>query len=217
MFTACAVHSREKRLELSLRPKIPVTSNVKERSENARDIVRKLALDVKHTRDWTCDFCGALSPSQWKTNPRPNYRRPLTDVPARESQHCVASWMHLSPPRMVAYVSAHPQRCAQIAHFLTPSKIFLMCTTSDGPCKDQIDELLTDTSMMQGQLHIPTPVPPLPPGEKFPLAGSCAFCHDEDSATKNLSRCGRCKMTRCVDLRDCRCGSFAGLIGLLLP
>ncbi|KAI0748203.1 hypothetical protein C8Q80DRAFT_723888 [Daedaleopsis nitida] len=56
----------------------------KDRDQTRIDLaVNFMGRDVKHSKSWTCEFCGA---------------------PARETQFQVLSWTHLDPPRLVVYI-----------------------------------------------------------------------------------------------------------------
>ncbi|KAG9011052.1 hypothetical protein FRB94_008967 [Tulasnella sp. JGI-2019a] len=145
-----------KRVEVYLRPKISVTSNVNQRQREAQAILLKLGKDIKHSRDWTCEFC---------------------DKPSRETVFNVASWMHLTPPRLVVYIHH-------------------VCDAGPGPCLDQLNALQRLMEQTTGQPSVTPPPIAKPPGIEYPLASSCGLCHDETSAGKAMSKCGKCKLIR---------------------
>ncbi|RPD60273.1 hypothetical protein L226DRAFT_555144 [Lentinus tigrinus ALCF2SS1-7] len=51
--------------------------------QRLHDMTRNLIRDVKHSRDWMCEFCGRI---------------------ARETQVMTLTWTHLSPPRMAIFI-----------------------------------------------------------------------------------------------------------------
>ncbi|GJE87541.1 zinc finger MYND domain-containing protein [Phanerochaete sordida] len=75
----------QRRVEIKFAPVIPVrvAGNLRRMQEWARDTVRGLMFEVKHSNRWHCEFCNKL---------------------ARESHMNFLSWMHLTPPKVVIYV-----------------------------------------------------------------------------------------------------------------
>ncbi|GJE87542.1 hypothetical protein PsYK624_036250 [Phanerochaete sordida] len=75
----------QRRVEINFEPVIParVMGNLRRMQDWARDVVRGLMLEVKHSNQWHCEFC--------------------TD-PARDSHLSLSSWMHLTPPKVLVYV-----------------------------------------------------------------------------------------------------------------
>ncbi|OJT07669.1 hypothetical protein TRAPUB_1468 [Trametes pubescens] len=99
---------------------------------------------------------------------------------ARETNFQNLSWHHLNPPRLIIYV-----------HFVCDM---------DQP---HVREGLTAMHGMLQQLRAAGPMPSLPKrpaGVSYPLAGSCAFCERDETASGDeevqLDRCSGCRMTR---------------------
>lgn len=72
-----------------------------------------------------------------------------------------------------------------------------LCDAGWGPCLDQVDELNRKKGVLSGH-----DVPPHPRYEKrpaeplHPLAGSCGYCNEDDTARDDMPRCSRCKIIR---------------------
>ncbi|TFK45548.1 hypothetical protein OE88DRAFT_1120379 [Heliocybe sulcata] len=125
----------------------------------SRDILGNM--QMIHDHRWQCEFCGE---------------------PARETSYAVASWLHLSPPRLNVYVHH-------------------VCDPDNPPCKARLEAAQSEMARLTRQ-----PAPPgggyLPRtnGAVFPLAASCACCKEDSTAGNNngqmLRRCSRCKLTR---------------------
>ncbi|EIN07517.1 hypothetical protein PUNSTDRAFT_136196 [Punctularia strigosozonata HHB-11173 SS5] len=159
--------SNQKRLELKLSPRLPrddmpVVPGGGEREEHVRWLLRRMSFSMKHSGTWECEFCGK---------------------PARETQCQFNSWLHLSPPRAVAYLHA-------------------MCSTDPGPCRSAYDAIDRQMCLMSGQpLRGPQYIA-REPGQIFPLLAACASCEEEKTADINtpgkttLMRCSGCKVTR---------------------
>ncbi|KIP04549.1 hypothetical protein PHLGIDRAFT_190168 [Phlebiopsis gigantea 11061_1 CR5-6] len=150
----------QRRVEVQLAPRIPaeLAGNMRRMQSWARDKVHATVLDIKHSQRWHCEFCDKL---------------------ARESQTDIASWLHLTPPKMVVYVH-------------------LVCNTVKGPCAARAKMLSQQMAAMNGG-------PPPRSGDAaremmgdvvFPAAASCTKCEAEESIPLNLSRCARCKLAR---------------------
>ncbi|KAI0754129.1 hypothetical protein C8Q80DRAFT_347457 [Daedaleopsis nitida] len=67
----------EKRV--TVRFHFPIERNQQRLQKTTYDVIR----DVKHSRNWQCEFCGDA---------------------ARETEVMVLSWTHLTPPRLILYV-----------------------------------------------------------------------------------------------------------------
>ncbi|EJD52555.1 hypothetical protein AURDEDRAFT_111215 [Auricularia subglabra TFB-10046 SS5] len=57
--------------------------SVELRTRYMQELSRSVGIDVKHSRNWRCEFCKKF---------------------ARETVWSMASWLHLNPPRMNSYV-----------------------------------------------------------------------------------------------------------------
>ncbi|KAJ7627821.1 hypothetical protein DFH06DRAFT_1227252 [Mycena polygramma] len=77
--------TEQRRVEITLNPVIPanLATSLEKKSNWIMDFTRKIGQDMKHNRNWRCEFC---------------------NIHARETVWMKASWMHLDPPRMVCYV-----------------------------------------------------------------------------------------------------------------
>lgn len=75
----------QRRAEITLHPIIPpeAMSSMPAKNEWMSNYIKGIGLDVKHSRNWRCEFCRKH---------------------ARETIWMSASWLHLSPPRMNCYV-----------------------------------------------------------------------------------------------------------------
>jgi len=74
----------QRRVEITLKPVLPAdATTIDRRSQWLQNFLLKIGLDLKHTREWHCEFC---------------------TKPARETVWMNASWVHLSPPRSTSYV-----------------------------------------------------------------------------------------------------------------
>ncbi|KAF5365319.1 hypothetical protein D9758_005436 [Tetrapyrgos nigripes] len=82
-FSKDAVEQR--RLELQLRPRIPIEAmaSMEAKTRWMDQFLKSIGTDVKHSRNWRCEFCSEH---------------------ARETIWMNASWLHLQPPRQNAYV-----------------------------------------------------------------------------------------------------------------
>lgn len=108
----------------------------------------------------------------------------------------VASWMHLTPPRLVVYVRAF--QIMSLAIVLTVrSQLHLVCDTQKGRCAKELRKIEKDMAAMTG--HSPQRPPVMPRGNAvFPAAASCTKCEREETVDQDLSRCSRCKLARSV-------------------
>ncbi|KAF9015927.1 hypothetical protein BDZ89DRAFT_962340 [Hymenopellis radicata] len=124
-----------------------------------------IALDCKHSRNWRCEFCKKQ---------------------ARETVWMTASWMHLSPPRMVCYVHN-------------------ICDSAHGECHEKLAALNEEMGRATGCPPNALPRSEVPAGRtEYPLSASCAHCERDETAQRNtLKQCMRCKVTRFV-LADCQ-------------
>ncbi|KZV85883.1 hypothetical protein EXIGLDRAFT_725451 [Exidia glandulosa HHB12029] len=88
----------QRRAELQLRPVIPAEhmGSVAARTKYMQQFSHEIHSDVKHSRNWRCEFCKKF---------------------ARETLWSMASWLHLNPPRMTTYIhnlcSTNPGPCAE--------------------------------------------------------------------------------------------------------
>ncbi|KAF8972566.1 hypothetical protein BDZ97DRAFT_1781661 [Flammula alnicola] len=158
ILTAFEYGPKERRVEIELRPTIPenMRGKVALMGPWSQSLVMSMGTDLKHTNSWTCEIC---------------------DKPARETKYDVASWIHLSEPRLVLYI-----------HHL--------CEAGNNKCH----QIIVAQSRQMGALSgagIPPQMPlDKPAGVEFPLAGSCCNCKKDITAKSNLSRCGGCKLVR---------------------
>ncbi|KAJ6460978.1 hypothetical protein C8R45DRAFT_536450 [Mycena sanguinolenta] len=76
--------SEQRRVEITLRPTLPASATTPfKKHQWLWTFLEKLGPDMKHNRNWRCEFC--------KTR-------------AREAYWMSASWSHLTPPRTISYV-----------------------------------------------------------------------------------------------------------------
>ncbi|KAF7377834.1 MYND-type domain-containing protein [Mycena sanguinolenta] len=76
--------AEQRRVEITLRPTLPSSATTPAKREQwLWTFLPNLALDMKHNRNWRCEFCKNR---------------------ARETYWMNAPWMHLNPPRVVSYV-----------------------------------------------------------------------------------------------------------------
>ncbi|EJD52554.1 hypothetical protein AURDEDRAFT_111214, partial [Auricularia subglabra TFB-10046 SS5] len=75
----------QRRAELELRPTIPALymESVEQRTNYMQLLAQSVSADVKHSRNWRCEFCRVF---------------------ARETVWSMTSWLHLNPPKMNTYV-----------------------------------------------------------------------------------------------------------------
>ncbi|EPQ50604.1 hypothetical protein GLOTRDRAFT_118283 [Gloeophyllum trabeum ATCC 11539] len=102
--------------------------------------------------------------------------------PARETCYQVVSRLNLSPPRLDLYV-------------------FHVCDSDNPPCQAELQAAQAQMALRSGQpprggaTQIPRP-----PGVVYPLASSCAYCKEDNTAdireSTVLNRCSGCKLTR---------------------
>lgn len=77
------------------------------------------------------------------------------------------------------------------------TQVHSMCDASRGECRDTLAAVNEEMGRSTGCPLNVVPQPPRPAGAtQFPLAASCAFCEQEETATKRLKQCTRCKVTR---------------------
>lgn len=147
----------QRRIEIKLNPRIPMSmmGSMQQKHMWAQGFLQKLGVDVKHTQRWHCEFC---------------------DKQARESHLMIASWMHLSPPKLIAYVH-------------------LVCNAVTGPCYEKLQMVSMETAIMTG-CPPSTPPPFTTANIIFPLAASCGNCKDPNTAKRELNRCSKCKLIR---------------------
>ncbi|KAJ7170998.1 hypothetical protein C8R46DRAFT_1087429 [Mycena filopes] len=153
--------AEQRRVEVTLNPIIPATARTMvQKHEWLQGFLERIGRDMKHTRNWRCEFCKKH---------------------ARETVWMNASWMHLTPPRMVCYVHN-------------------ICDAGAGPCYEELRASEAYVARMNG---VPPSGPPLPKTQKnYPMSSSCLVCNNEASESrKSLKQCARCELTR-----YCRCG-----------
>lgn len=148
----------QRRVELKFTPVVPpgVAGNLRRMQDWAREVVTGLMLEVKHSNQWHCEFCNKL---------------------ARESHMNFASWMHLSPPKMIVYVH-------------------LLCDTRGSKCFQHVKAAEREMAAITGQPLASGPPVHLVPGAVYAAAASCTKCEREDTVSQNMIRCGRCKLAR---------------------
>ncbi|KAF7368837.1 MYND-type domain-containing protein [Mycena venus] len=113
--------------------------------------------DVKHTSDWHCEFC---------------------TKPVQETIWMNASWLHLTPPRLVSYVHN-------------------VCDAGTGPCAEQVRQLNTYGAGMSGSPLVSVWPPKENEEVQFLLSSSCAFCNNEtEESCQSLQRCSKCRLIR---------------------
>ncbi|KAJ7579745.1 hypothetical protein C8J56DRAFT_963519 [Mycena floridula] len=150
----------QRRVEISLKPKIPLSATVSMQAKHEwmNFFLLGIGLDVKHSRNWRCEFCTKK---------------------ARETVWMMASWMHLSPPKLNCYVHN-------------------ICDGAHGKCYEKLSNCNQELGAMVG--HPPNPLPrsSRPAGKtEYPLSASCACCEREETAQKHqLKQCMSCKVTR---------------------
>jgi hypothetical protein len=122
-------------------------------------------------------------------------------MPARETLCQFASWMHLSPPRLVVYVRAFTLKPFMSCNVTRPGQMHTICTVDPGPCKSMFDAVDREMAIKSGQPYKPGPV--IPKGDiVFPLLAACAGCKKDSTADlktpdhSTLMRCSACKVTR---------------------
>ncbi|KAI0791860.1 hypothetical protein C8Q75DRAFT_732243 [Abortiporus biennis] len=122
----------QRRLELKLHPTVPTAEMCRDQSQMnpwAQKVLLTIGPDVKHSQRWHCEFC---------------------NKPARETVQQVASWMHLQPPKLNAYIHN-------------------ICDTSRGPCIELL-RAVTPSTM--------APLAPASGSSEelgIPMSASCAF------------------------------------------
>ncbi|KZS90903.1 hypothetical protein SISNIDRAFT_430420 [Sistotremastrum niveocremeum HHB9708] len=91
----------------------------------------------------------------------------------------VASWIHLPQPKVNLY-------------------IFTVCDLDKRSCYEAIQVQRRMMSTVSGVPYQPPMFAPKPPGVQFPLAGSCAMCEKDATASPDagILRCSGCKLTR---------------------
>ncbi|KAJ6460959.1 hypothetical protein C8R45DRAFT_536069 [Mycena sanguinolenta] len=76
--------AEQRRVEITLRPTLPAGATTPAKKQQwLETFIPKLTVDMKHNRNWRCEFCKNR---------------------ARETCWMNASWAHLNPPRAVSYV-----------------------------------------------------------------------------------------------------------------
>ncbi|KAI0367430.1 hypothetical protein BV20DRAFT_1000672 [Pilatotrama ljubarskyi] len=151
-------------------------------TERIQQATALMIRDVKHSKDWTCEWCGA---------------------PARESHVQNLSWNHLNPPRLVIYVRPLPlisasRSCGTQRH-IPLLQIHFVCDMDARHVREGVKVTHDYMNMLNfGGMGPLPPFPKRPAGVTYPLAGSCARCERDESATNQdaLKRCSKCKLTR---------------------
>lgn len=97
----------QRRVEIHAAPLVPVSlvGNRARLTEWARDVVAGLLIDVKHTAQWHCEFCGEPPVQSSLLVCSPLIVTLVADKLARETKINFVSWCHLTPPNVNAYVS----------------------------------------------------------------------------------------------------------------
>lgn len=97
----------QRRVEVQATPLVPASlvGNVAQLTAWAQNVARGLVIDIKHSQQWHCEFCGeSFVPSSLLLVA--NHILLPADKLARETSVNFASWVHLTPPRLNVYVSS---------------------------------------------------------------------------------------------------------------
>jgi hypothetical protein len=189
----------QRRVEITLNPTLPANATtIDKKQEWLQEFLRNIGLDMKHNRNWRCEFCSASWP---QTVPfHCHCLMAILEKPARETVWMSASWTHLTPPRSNSYVS--PSLGLSFAHcrvfYYLLFQVHHVCDAGAGPCSEQLREI--NAYMAEASGFPPSGLPRQPKRkgqEKFPMSSSCAVCHNEaDESRKNLKQCAKCELTR---------------------
>lgn len=109
-------------------------------------------------------------------------------------------WTHLDPPRVTQYVRRRRHALDTKGSIQSELQVHLVCDMDKPHCYDGIKTIHDLMNMANGGTLGPMPAPVRKPPnvEPFPMAGSCACCKKDSTAIETLSRCSKCKMTRCA-------------------
>ncbi|KAL1948726.1 hypothetical protein VTO73DRAFT_10532 [Trametes versicolor] len=155
-----------------------------------------LARDVKHSKHWQCEFCGEYLPNASKMpadsthlQARPPARRTFRTSPGTTSTRRGSSYMYV--PR------TNPSAHATLT--LPTPQLHFVCDMDEPHVRKGLATMHGMLQQMGGAGPMPS-LPKRPAGVSYPLAGSCAFCERDDTASEDesaqLDRCSGCRMTR---------------------